>query len=63
MPVHRTTLIAQSELEQAGSLLASTIEELRADVLEGDPEDALARIQEVRKRAAELEETLLGVGR
>lgn len=49
--------------EQAESLLASTIEELRADILERDLEDALVRIQEVRKRAAELEKTLLGVGR
>lgn len=63
MPVHRTTLIAQQDLEQAEALLASTIEDLRADVLERDLEDALSRIQQVRERAAELEETLLRVRR
>ncbi len=61
MPVHRSTLISQSELEEAGSLLTSTIEELRAEILEQDLEDALSRIEEVRERAADLEETLLGV--
>lgn len=59
MPVHRETLIAYDELETAEARVADAVERLRDDVLERDVGKALARIDELRERADELESVIL----
>lgn len=63
MPVHRETLIAYDELETAKARVADAVDRLRDDVLERDVEKTLARIDELRERADELEATVLRVRR
>lgn len=63
MPVHRQTLIAHHELEETERRLADAVEEIKVDILEQDVEATLARIEELRRRADELEQTLLQVRR
>lgn len=59
MPVHRETLIAYDELETASARVADAVDRLRDDVLERDVGKALARIDELRERADELESVIL----
>lgn len=63
MPVHRETLIDHRELEEARELLNGAVDDLEARILERDVERVLERIDEVRRRADELEETVLRVRR
>lgn len=61
MPIHRQTLIVEDELEQAHAELSAALEDLRAEAREGDVEAALARLDELRRRADDLEQVLVGV--
>lgn len=63
MPIHRQTLIAFDELAETEAQLADTLSGLEAEVRERDLERSLARLDELRRRADELEQTLLGVRR
>lgn len=63
MPVHRQTLIDHRELKEARDLLNGAIDDLEARILERDVERVLERIEEVRQRADELEQTVLHVRR
>lgn len=63
MPVHRQTLIDHRELEEARDRLNGAIDDLKARVLERDIERVLERIEEVRQRADDLEQTVLRVRR
>lgn len=63
MPIHRRTLIDYDELEQAEAKLADALEDLEVEVRERDLERSLERLEELRRRADELEETLLRVQR
>lgn len=63
MPVHRETLIDHRELEEARELLNGAVDDLEARILERDVERVLDRIEEVRRRADQLEQTVLRVRR
>lgn len=63
MPVHRETLIAHENIRETEERLADVVGDLREEILERDLERALARIEELRRYADELEQTLLRVGR
>lgn len=63
MPVHRDTLIAHRELEEAEENLAGAVEELKVEILERDLQEALKRLEKVREEANRLESTLLRVRR
>lgn len=63
VPIHRQTLIAVDELAEAEAKLADALEGLEADVRERDLERSLERLEELRRRADELEQALLRVRR
>lgn len=63
MPVHRETLIAHHTLAEAEERLADTVEDLKVEILEKDLQAALEHLATLRKRADQLETTLLRVSR
>lgn len=63
LPVHRRTLIAVDELAEAEQRLAQALGDLEAEVRERDVERSLAALDDLRRRADELEQTLLRVQR
>lgn len=63
MPIHRQTLIAFDELEEAETKLADALSGLELELRERDLERSLERLEELRRRADELEQTLLRVRR
>jgi plasmid stabilization system protein ParE len=57
--VHRETLIELHELEEAERELPSIVEDVRAHVLKGNVEAALACLDDLRSSADGLEQALL----
>lgn len=56
-------MIDHRELEEARDLLYGAIDDLEARLLERDVERVLERIEEIRRRADQLEQTVLRVRR